>query len=61
MVKLRGEEALVRAEQGQRELKVNIAVSERLIGEAQARLDRSRALIARGADSAGESEPQRSA
>lgn len=47
MVRLRGEEALVQAEQRQRELKVNIEVSERLIGEAQERLDSSRALIAR--------------
>ena len=61
MVKLRGEEALVRAEQVRKQLEVEIAVSERLIGEAQERLDSSRALIARSPDQSGKGEPQQRA
>lgn len=61
MVKLRGDDALVRAEQVRKQLKVNIAVSERLIGEAQERLDSSRALIARSPDERSDGEPQQPA
>lgn len=61
MVKLRTDDALVRAEQVRQQLKVNIAVSERLIDEADERLERSRALIARGPGDPIDDEPQQHA
>lgn len=61
MVKLRGDDALVRAEQVRKQLKVNIEVSERLIGEAQERLDSSRALIARSAEDSADGESRQPA